>query len=67
VNAKWIEELVWRDVQSFLEKPGEVLERVREQLAEGQEGDDLEERYASLTRRLAAKQEEKSHYVKVYA
>ena len=30
-------------------------------------GKDLEERHASLTRRLAAKQEEKSKYVKLYA
>src|SRR5215208_1880459 len=59
VNAKWIEELVWRDLRSFLEKPGEVLERIKEQLAEGHEGDDFEKRYTSLTRRLAAKQEEK--------
>jgi len=67
VNAKWIEELVWRDLRSFLEKPGEVLERIKEQLAEGHEGDDFEKRYTSLTRRLAAKQEEKSRYVKLYA
>jgi site-specific DNA recombinase len=67
VKAPWLEELVWQDVRSFLENPGEVLERVREQLAEEGEGDDLEERHASLTRRLAAKQEEKARYVRLYA
>ena len=67
VKAEWLEDLVWQDVRSFLKNPGEVLERVREQLAEDREGDDVEGRLASLTRRLAAKQEEKSRYVKLYA
>lgn len=67
VKAEWLEDLVWQDVRSFLENPGEVLERVREQLAEDQEGDDLEERHASLTKRLATKQEEKARYVRLYA
>ena len=40
---------------------------VREQLAEDQGGEGLEERYASLTRRLATKQEEKGRYIKLYA
>ncbi len=44
-----------------------VLERVRTQLAEESEGEDLAEHHASLVRRLAAKQEEKSRYVKLYA
>jgi site-specific DNA recombinase len=38
VKAEWLEELVWADVRSFLESPGEVLERVREQLAGDREG-----------------------------
>src|SRR5215210_4206332 len=67
VKAEWLEDLVWQDVRSFLESPGEVLERVREQLAEEGEGDGLEERHASLTRRLAAKQGEKGRYVRLYA
>jgi hypothetical protein len=32
VTARWLEEKVWTDVRQFLEEPGEVLERVREQL-----------------------------------
>jgi site-specific DNA recombinase len=32
VKAQWLEDLVWSDVRSFLESPGEVLERVRERL-----------------------------------
>ena len=67
VKAEWLEELVWQDVRSFLKNPGEVLERVREQLAEDREGNDLEERHASLTKRLATKQEEKARYVRLYA
>jgi site-specific DNA recombinase len=38
VKAEWLEDLVWQDVRSFLESPGKVLERVREQLAEEGEG-----------------------------
>jgi site-specific DNA recombinase len=67
VGAEWLENLVWRDVKGFLENPGEVLERVRKQLAETEESDDLLDRHTSLTKRLAAKQEEKSRYVKLYA
>jgi site-specific DNA recombinase len=67
IGAQWIENLVWQDVRGFLENPGEVLERVRKQLAEAQDSDDLLDRHKSLTKRLASKQEEKSRYVKLYA
>jgi site-specific DNA recombinase len=67
VRAEWLEELVWSDVRSFLKNPGEVLERVRVELAEDADSEDLEERHASLARRLAAKQTEKGRYVKLYA
>jgi site-specific DNA recombinase len=66
VRAEWLEALVWADIRSFLENPGEVLQRVREQLAEDRESEDLEKRHASLIKRLAAKQEEKSRLVKLY-
>jgi len=66
VRAEWLEALVWADIRSFLENPGEVLQRVREQLAEDRKSEDLEKRHASLIRRLAAKQEEKSRLVKLY-
>lgn len=67
IKAMWLEDLVWSDVRRFLDNPGEVLQRVREQLAEEQEGEDLAERHASLTRRLVTKQEEKARYIKLYA
>src|SRR5215212_4735253 len=67
VRAEWLEELVWSDVRSFLKNPGEVLERVRAELAEDSESEDLEERHASLARRLAAKETEKGRYVKLFA
>ncbi|MDF2702137.1 MAG: resolvase protein [Rubrobacteraceae bacterium] len=67
IGAEWVEDLVWQDVKGFLENPGEVLERVRKQLAPARESDDLLDRHRSLTKRLAAKQEEKSRYVKLYA
>jgi site-specific DNA recombinase len=56
VSAEWLEELVWQDVRSFLTNPGEVLERVREQLEIGDQEHELEERLSSLQKRLASKQ-----------
>lgn len=38
VSSLWLENLVWADVRMFLENPGEVLERVREQLADQERG-----------------------------
>jgi site-specific DNA recombinase len=68
MSAPWLEDLVWRDVRTFLENPGETLERVREQLADddGATGE-LEARLADLTKRLASKQSEKDRYVRLYA
>jgi hypothetical protein len=54
-------------LRRFLHEPGEVLERVREQVAAQGGGDGLEERRASLTKRLATKQAEKDRYVRLYA
>ncbi len=67
VSAPWLEDLVWADVRRFIENPGEVLERVREQLAADDEAGELEARHADLTKRLAAKQAEKDRYVRLYA
>jgi hypothetical protein len=67
VQARWLEELVWADVRSFLHDSGEVLERVKEQMAAKDESDGLEKRRASLTKRLATKQAEKDRYVRLYA
>jgi uncharacterized protein involved in exopolysaccharide biosynthesis len=67
VSALWLEDLVWTDVRRFLENPGEVLERVREQL----EGDDaieeLQQRHKDLASKLTVKQAEKDRYVRLYA
>jgi site-specific DNA recombinase len=68
LNAKWLEGLVWADVRRFLDDPGEVLERVREQLGSDDDaGEELEARWEELARRLAAKQGEKDRYVRAYA
>ena len=67
VSARWLEDLIWQDVRGFLENPGEILNRVREQLENEDEGKDLQDRHASLEKRLEAKQKEKSRYVKLYA
>ena len=67
IKAEWLEGLIWRDVRGFLKNPGEILGRVREQLENEDEGKDLQERRASLEKRLKVKQKEKSRYVKLYA
>jgi site-specific DNA recombinase len=41
VSAEWLEELVWSDVRRFLENPGEVLERLREQQDEADDAREL--------------------------
>lgn len=67
VQAWWLEGLVWTDVRRFLHDPGEVLERLKEQMAGEDESDGLEERRASLAKRLTTKQAEKDRYVRLYA
>ena len=67
MSAPWLEDLVWRDVRTFLENPGETLERVRGQLAGDDETGELEARHTDLAKRLAAKQAEKDRYVRLYA
>ena len=67
VRAEWLEGLVWSDVRRFLENPGEVLERLREQHAEADDAGELEARKKELAKRLAAKQAEKDRYVRAYA
>ena len=67
VNAAWLEDLVWTDVRRFLNDPGEVLERLRDEL--GNEGDteELDARRDELSKRLAARQAEKDRYIRAYA
>jgi site-specific DNA recombinase len=68
LNAKWLEGLVWADVRRFIEDPGEVLERVREQIGGDYGADEeLEARREELAKRLAGKQAEKDRYVRAYA
>jgi hypothetical protein len=50
VPARWLEEVVWADVRSFLENPGEVLHRVREELVGAEDTQELEHRHADLAR-----------------
>jgi site-specific DNA recombinase len=66
VTASWLEETVWADVRRFLEDPGEVLERVREQLGANDATEELETRREELSRRFAAKQAERDRYVRLY-
>jgi len=66
VSAPWLEELVWTDVKRFVRNPGEVLERVREQMGAEQDGEGAA-RLEGLEKRLATKQGEKDRYVRLYA
>jgi site-specific DNA recombinase len=67
VRAEWLEGTVWADVRGFLENPGEVLERVKEQIGGDDDTGELEVRREDLEKRLAAKQAEKDRYVRLYA
>ncbi len=67
VSAPWLEDLVWQDVRWFLENPGEILERVREQLKGGDDTEELARRREDLAKRLAAKHSEQDRYVRLYA
>jgi type I restriction-modification system DNA methylase subunit len=67
VKAEWLEETVWADVRRFLDNPGEVLERVREQMGTEDDAEEIEKRREDLEKRLAAKQAEKDRYVRLYA
>jgi site-specific DNA recombinase len=58
-DAQWLEGLVWSDVRSFLENPGEVLDRVREQFEDDGRRAGLEERRAFLRKRLTEAEQEK--------
>ena len=59
--------VVWAEVRRFLENPGEILERVREQLSAEDNASELEARRDELAKRLAARQAEKDRYVRTYA
>jgi site-specific DNA recombinase len=67
VSAPWLENLVWADVKRFITNPGEVLERVRDQLGGEGDAEELAARLKSLGNRLAAKQSEKDRYIRLYA
>src|SRR5215204_98627 len=67
LSAQWLEDLVWQDVKRFLENPGEILKRVREQLRSNDDTEELTQRRESLAKRLATKQSEKDRYVRLYA
>jgi site-specific DNA recombinase len=67
LNAVWLEDLVWTDVRRFLQDPGEVLERVRDQIGGANDGEEIEARREDLAKRLAERQAEKDRYVRTYA
>jgi site-specific DNA recombinase len=67
VPAGWLEEIVWTDIRSFLENPGETLHRVREELESVGNTEELEARHTDLTDRLAAKHKERERYIRLCA
>lgn len=54
-------------MKRFLENPGEILKRVREQLRSNDDTKELTRHRESLAKRLATKQSEKDRYVRLYA
>jgi site-specific DNA recombinase len=67
IPAPWLEEVVWADIRSFLENPGETLERVRQHLASSDDADELEAKHADLSKRLATKHQERDRYIRLCA
>jgi site-specific DNA recombinase len=67
IPADWLEGLVWADVRAFLANPGEVLERVREHMADEDDYAELEERRGSLGKRLAEVEAELNRLLNLYA
>jgi hypothetical protein len=65
--ARWLEEVVWADIRSFLTNPGKVLHRVREELCSADDTGELEARHADLTKRLSAKHKERDRYIRLCA
>jgi hypothetical protein len=59
--------VVWADIRSFLTNPGEILHRVREELASSDNTEELEARHADLTKRLSAKYRERDRYIRLCA
>jgi hypothetical protein len=67
VDAEWLESLVWADVRTFVDNPGEVLERVREQgLSSGVDAAEAESCLERLKARLAEKRQEKGEHVRAF-
>ena len=66
VRAEWLEEVVWADVRQFLNDPGAILERIREQMESDAASAELEARQIDLTKRLASKHEERDRWLHLY-
>jgi site-specific DNA recombinase len=67
VNAEWLEGMVWADVRRFVENPGQVLDRVREQFSSDDAHAQLEARHEDLSKRLAAKYTERDRWLHLFA
>jgi site-specific DNA recombinase len=65
--AGWLEEVVWTDIRGFLENPGEVLQRVRQEHASADDAEELEARHTELAMRLTAKHQERDRYIRLCA
>lgn len=65
VCAEWLEDRL-ACVRRFLENPGEVLERVREQMGSEDSAAELEARRADLEKRLATKPAQKDRFIRLY-
>ena len=67
INADWIENLVWKDIEGFVKNPGDVLHRLRDQMAsELATAPQAESRRHELLQTIRAKELEKDRVLDAY-
>ena len=67
IDAEWIENTVWEDIQAFVSNPGDVVHRLQARMeSEVNDTPSLEARKRELQRALAAKEIEKDRLLDAY-
>ena len=67
VHAEWLEEAVWADIRSFIENPGDVIEKLGERIQlELEKTPAADDREKQLLKLIAAKKIEKDRVLDAY-
>ena len=67
LHANQIEEIVWEDIRSFIENPGDVLDKLQERMqADLEQAPDAEARKRELQRAVVAKAGERDRLLNAY-